>query len=512
MTQHSEARSVLPQRMTDRRLNSGVAHTHRDILFVLSGMFLAIFITAIDQTIVAPALPAIAQDLGDSKHLPWLVTGFFFAVTIVTPLYGKLSDIHGRRVMVLIGITLFVTGSLICATSSTLLVAILGRVVEGAGAGGLMSTTQVVVADLVPPKQRGRYLAYTATIVLCGNLLGPVLGGWFVQYFDWTLIFWINVPLGIVAYWTSHVTLKCLPRYERPHQLDLLGAGFLAAATLTVLLVLSWGGTRNGWASKDILILAGTSLILWIGFGLRLQRAPEPFLRPELFRNKTVFPGMLSAGASVGAFSVLIVFVPLYFRTIGFTPAETGYALIPLAAGGSVGAFVCARVAGKVDGYARLPMTCLAIAVATSVALALAAFGISIPLVLVALGLISFCTGAVAIICTIAIQNALAPHQFGTATAAMNFMRALSSALVVAFIGAILPVAVGETSIFDTPANLAIDGPDRAAIIFRRMFLSTGVLYLFSMIALAVMEKRPLRAHVFSAHDRKILGGLKNDH
>ena len=435
----------------------------------------------------------MGQDFQNAKYLPWMVTGFFFSVTVATPLYGKLADTHGRRAMILLGIALFVLGSIVCAMAASIATAIVGRLIEGLGAAGLMSTSQVVVADLVPTKKRARYLTYTASIWLGGNFLGPILGGWLIEHYDWRLIFWLNVPFGLIAFWTSWVTLKHLPRFERPHKLDLVGAALLAMATLTLLLYFSFADGRFGWFSRPTVALAVASIVLWMGFALRIQRAPEPFIRPELLRSPVILPAMISAGCTIGAFSALLVFVPIFFRMVGMGTQETGAALIPLAAGTSIGALISARVAEKAHNYTYLPM--LSLGLSAMLCLLLAAADLPPNAVSLALGFISLSIGAVLIICTIAIQNSLEPHQFGSATSAMNFVRALCSAVVVGLTGAVLPVTVDGVSIYDTISTGGSLSEDQAAI-FTRLFLASASFLLIALLAMWKMEVRPLRNHV----------------
>jgi len=216
--------------------------SHREVRSVIAGIIVAMLLAALDQTIVATALPTIGRELGDLEHLPWVVTANLLAATAVTPLYGKFSDIHGRRVTLLIGITTFVLGAVACALAPTMILLILARGLQGLGGGGLISLAQTIIADVVAPKERGRYQVYIASVFMAASVLGPVLGGFFAEHLHWSAIFWLDVPLGALALWMAYASLRHLPRHERRHRLDLLGALLLVGATVTLMLALSWGG------------------------------------------------------------------------------------------------------------------------------------------------------------------------------------------------------------------------------------------------------------------------------
>src|SRR5689334_9413412 len=233
-----------------------------DIRWINAGIMLAMLLAALDQTIIATALPTIGRELGDLEHLPWVVTVYLLAATAVTPLYGKFSDSHGRRVTMLIGITVFILGSIACALAPDMLVLILARGLQGLGGGGLIALGQTIIGDLVAPKERAKYQVYFASVFMTSSLVGPVLGGFFAEHLHWSVIFWINLPLGLIALGITFHTLKKLPRHDRPHTLDLLGALLLVAATVSLLLALGWGGLRYPWFSGPVIGLVVGSLVL----------------------------------------------------------------------------------------------------------------------------------------------------------------------------------------------------------------------------------------------------------
>ena len=226
--------------------------SHGDIRTIVFGLMLAMFLAALNQTIVATALPTIGRDFDDFELLPWVVTAYLLTSTAVAPLYGKLSDIHGRRAMMLASIGIFIAGSAACAVAPNMIMLILGRGLQGIGGGGILPLAQSIMADAVAPRERGRYQAYMGSVWVTAGLGGPVIGGILAEHFHWSIIFWVNVPIGLVAAVMAHNSLKRLPRHDRKHKLDLIGAGLMTASAIPLLLALTWGGTRYPWLSPPI--------------------------------------------------------------------------------------------------------------------------------------------------------------------------------------------------------------------------------------------------------------------
>src|SRR5664280_548152 len=219
--------------------------THPEVRAIVLGIMLAMFLGALDQTIVATALPTIGRHFSNLGDLAWVVTAYLLTATAATPLYGKLSDIHGRRVMMLIAIVIFVAGSLVCALAPSMIALVLGRALQGVGGGGLMVLAQTIIADIASPRERGRYQGYIGAVFATSSIGGPVLGGFLTEHLDWSLIFWINLPLGLAALGMTSNVLKRVPFHPRKHSLDLLGALLMMTAAVALLLALSWGGRRS---------------------------------------------------------------------------------------------------------------------------------------------------------------------------------------------------------------------------------------------------------------------------
>src|SRR3954447_21679342 len=211
------------------------ALTHPEIRAIVVGIMLAMFLGALDQTIVATALPTIGRHFGDLEQLSWVVTAYLLTGTAVTPLYGKLSDIHGRRAMMLIAICLFVLGSVACALAPSMTALVLGRALQGLGGGGLMALSQTIIADIVSPRERGRYQGYIGAVFAVSSVGGPVLGGFLTEHLDWSLIFWINLPLGLAALGMTSSVLRRVPFTPRKHRLDYVGAALMVIAAVALL-------------------------------------------------------------------------------------------------------------------------------------------------------------------------------------------------------------------------------------------------------------------------------------
>src|SRR5215471_10894981 len=259
--------------------------THRDARAVVIGVLLPVFMGSVDTTILASALPTIGRDLGSIHALPWLITAYLIAATAVTPLYGKISDIRGRRLTLAIAISIAMAGSLICALAPNMFVLIAGRIVHGLGGGGLTSLAMVVLGDIAAPKDRGRYYAYFALTYSTAGATGPALGGFLADQLHWSVIFWLNIPMGLVALGFTLALLRRLPRYERPHRLDVIGAVLIMTAGVALMLALNLGRATFSWTSFPILALFAVGCALGVAFIVRLMTAPEPLIPLAILAN-----------------------------------------------------------------------------------------------------------------------------------------------------------------------------------------------------------------------------------
>ncbi|MFC4175476.1 MDR family MFS transporter [Microvirga sp. GCM10011540] len=489
------------------RPGRGDTLSQAEIRTIILGVMLAMLLAALDQTIIATALPTIGRELGDLEHLPWVVTVYLLTATAVTPLYGKFSDSYGRRVTMLIGIVVFILGSIACALAPTMIALILARGVQGLGGGGLIALAQTIVADLVPPRERGRYQVYFASVFMTSSLLGPVLGGFFAEHLHWSVIFWINLPLGLIALFIAFHGLKKLPRFDRPHRLDLLGAFLMVAATVSLLLALSWGGLRYPWGSWPIVSLFAGSAVIWVLFAIRMRLAPEPLIPPGVLHNPVVRMGTLSACFGMGTYIGLTIYLPVYFETVrGLSASLSGLALIPLMAGTVVGATLSGRMMAKVTHYKRLPVVGLVVAMAATAVLAVLGNGISLLAVEGLLAVISIGLGTLLPVSTVAIQNAVSPHELGTATGAANFFRSLGGAFIVAIFGAIVLSGtgmVGAASFESLAASAARSGINLSDV-FSYVFMAAVIGFGLAFAFLLAMEERPLKGSAIKAAEAAI--------
>ena len=472
--------------------------SHTDIRTIVIGVGVAMFLGALDQTIIGAALPAIAADLGDFNAISWVASIYLLTATAVTPLYGKYSDIKGRRTALTLGIALFVAGSAACAVAPTMGWLIAARALQGLGGGGLISLAQTIVADIVAPKERGRYQIYFASVFLLSSLLGPTLGGFFTQHLHWTLIFWINLPLGALAYVISSAALKRLPRHDRPHELDLLGAVLLVAATVTLMLALHDGGTAYAWNSPRILGLFATSFMLWLSFVWRVRRAREPLIPLSVLGNKVVSRATVAASCGMGAYIGLSIYLPVYFQSArGLSISASGLGLIPLMVGTVVGATIAGQLMGRIVHYKRIPTIGLFVATLGAAILTFWADRLPLSVFETVLALISVGLGTVLPTTTVAIQNAVQLHELGTATGTMNFFRQLGSAVTVAIFGALLNAseAAGEAT------NAAASLPPNA---FQPIFAATAIGFAVAFAFILWMKERPLRSSAKHAAEASI--------
>ncbi len=465
---------------------------------IILGILLAMLLAALDQTIVATALPTIGSELNDLEHLQWVVTAYLLSATAVTPLYGKLADIHGRRRMLLIAIVTFVFGSLLCALAPSMIVLIAARFIQGLGGGGLIALAQTIVADVVSPRERMRYQAYFASVFVTSSVVGPVIGGFFAQNLHWSLIFWINLPLGAAALAMTYGVLKRLPRHERPHKLDVVGALLMAFAATTLLLALSWGGSTYPWTSPQVIGLIVATVVAWVLFATRLLTAAEPFVPLAVMFNPVVGTGTAANFFVVGTMVGLTIFVPIYFEAVvGLTASQSGLALIALMGGTVTGAQIAGRIMAWSEHYKRGPAGGLVVAVIGAALLAWRAGALPLWQIEVLLAVTGMGMGTIFPVTTVSIQNAVEPHQLGTATATFNFFRSLGSAILVAVFGAIFLSGLGVSgqSIGSLEKLVAIAAKNGTPIgpVFTMIFGAAAITLTVGLICFLAMEEKPLK-------------------
>jgi len=483
-----------------------MSRSRREFWTVIAGMMLILALAALDQNIVSTALPRIVGDLGGLSHLSWVVTAFILTSTATTPLYGKLSDMYGRRAMFFLAVTIFLAGSALCGLSQSLGALIAFRAIQGVGAGGLLPLVQTAVADLVGPRERGRYQGLFVAVFSVCSVAGPVLGGVITDWLSWRWIFYVNIPVGTIALALIAAGFR-RPARKVAHRVDYAGAALLTLATTAMLLALSWGGTVFPWGSPQVAGLAGGAVVLLVLLVGRERVADEPVLPPHLFGN-TVF--RLSAAVmtlnAVAMFGT-IIFMPLFFQLVmGESATRAGLLISPLMAGVLVASILGGHLVSRTGRYKALPVLGMAASAGAFLGLAWLtenADGVQgIEVCLIALG---FGLGLSMPTLTVAIQNAVDPRDLGVATSAAIFFRSLGSAVGVALSGAIVAVHLHGAGL-STVANQAIESianlppGDRTAIIdaYRHaigtsLFVGSVVAAAAFLIATAIPE-RPLRS------------------
>jgi len=331
---------------------------------------------------------------------------------------------------------------------------------------------------------------------MAASVLGPVLGGLLTDYVHWSLIFWINVPMGAVALVMTDRALRRLPRHERPHKLDLLGAGLMVAAALVLMLALAWVGRRYAWNSPQIVAMLAASVLLWGLFALRLARAPEPFIPPAMLRDRVVRAIIVTAFFSIGTVIGITIMTPLYLELVlGLNASQSSLALIALVTGTTIGSVVAGRLVARLTHYKPVPIVGLAISIAGLAVLAAAPAGVTLISASALLAAIGFGLGPMYPITTVIIQNVVEPHQFGIVTGMLNFFRQLGGAIVVAAFGAIVLGALGsagDAAALETLAGVNRSGIDFAAT-FRWVFVAAAVYLALACLAMMAVEERPLR-------------------
>jgi EmrB/QacA subfamily drug resistance transporter len=471
--------------------------THPEIRAVFYGLMLGGFLSAVNQTIVATALPTIGREFNDFQNLSWVVIAYLLSSTIVAPLYGKLADIHGRRGMMLAAVGLFIAGSALCGIAPDMPTLLAGRTLQGIGGGGIVPMVQITVADMVTPRERAHYQAYMGTAWVVAGVAGPALGGIIADHMHWSMIFWLNVPLGFLTAFLLNRSMKKLPAAGRKHDLDLLGAALVMMAAMLFLLALTTGGTRVPWLSAPIAGLIGGAIVLTAISVWWLRRAPEPFLPGNVLMNPVMRRGTAATSFAMAVLTGFMIYLPLYFQMVHkLTPTQAGLALVPVIVLTTPGSMMSGRAMMHLTHYKLSPYVGLTICTAAVAAMA-AWPDMPVLWAVTAVSLIGFGVGTVFPIATVCVQNAVWRHEVGTATGAMNFFRALTSALAVAIMGAILLAGLGfaperggiGTEVMATSAG---DAGANVAGVFQWVFVAALVFSMLALVALILMEERPL--------------------
>jgi EmrB/QacA subfamily drug resistance transporter len=404
---------------------------------VFGGLLLVMLLAALDQTIVATALPTIVGDLGGLSHISWVVTAYLLAQTAVTPLYGKLGDMYGRKIVLQVGLVVFLFGSALCGLSQSLDQLIAFRALQGLGGGGLMVSAQAAIGDVVPPRERGRYTGMFGAVFGLASVAGPLLGGFLTGHLSWRWIFYVNLPLGVLAFFVLAATLPAAA--ERVHHVvDYLGTLLLAAGLSAIVLAASLGGTSYGWGSPFIVCLWIVGVLLLAAFTFAERRAPEPVLPPRLLANR-VFVVTSAVGFVVGfALFGAITYLPLFLQVVkGASPTGSGLQLLPLMGGLLITSIVSGQIITRTGRYKPFPIAgtavmALGLYLLSTMNPASSQTSISLFMFVLGLGL-----GMVMQVLVLAVQNAVEYADLGVATSGATLFRSIGGSLGTAALGAI---------------------------------------------------------------------------
>jgi EmrB/QacA subfamily drug resistance transporter len=409
----------------------------RALATVFAALMLGMFLAALDQTIVSTALPTIVGDLGGLNHLSWVVTSYLLASTVSTPIYGKLGDMYGRKPVFLAAIVIFLAGSMLAGLSQTMAELIGFRFLQGAGAGGLMVSAQAIIADIVPPRQRGRYMGLIGSVFAVASVAGPLLGGFFVDQISWRWVFYVNLPVGVLAILIVIFKLH-LHTPQTRHRIDYAGATLLTGGVGALILLTTWGGTEYAWSSSLIVGLGVAGVVLLAAFLWQERRALEPIVPLALFRS-SVFNVSSAMGATIGmAMFGAIIFIPLYLQLVyGVSATESGLRMLPLMIGLLVAAISSGRAISRIGRYKAFPIAGTGTLVVGMFLLSRLGVGTAPWLASVYMLVVGVGIGLVMQVLVLVVQNDARPENIGVATSTATFFRSMGGSFGVAVFGAI---------------------------------------------------------------------------
>jgi EmrB/QacA subfamily drug resistance transporter len=434
--------------------------THRRLMMVLGALMLAVFMSSIETSIIATALPTIAGEFNAFESFAWVATAYIVTSTIATPLLGKMSDLYGRRLIFQTTMGIFVVGSILCGMSQSMGQLIAARAVQGLGGGAIQALAFAILGDILPPRERGRYVGFFTLAFVGSALLGPLAGGFIVEHFSWPWIFYVNVPFAIIAAGVCHVALR-LPFPRRDAKLDVWGAALLSLSIAALMIGLEEGS--DGWTQPLVLVLFAVAVVGTVVFLLVERRAAEPMIPLHLFSNKVVRTSvLLGMCAGVYVFGAG-PFLPLYFQDSLFvSPTESGLRVLPQMLGVTIGTFGVGRLIANTGKYKRYPVIGATLAVVGLLFVAQIDGATTYAFLVVPMILMGFGASSVFTTTSIASQNAVEFRDLGVATATVMFFRSLGGSFGLAVFGTVLNATIRT----ELPRRLGV-APDEASGLIR---------------------------------------------
>lgn len=497
-------------------------HARRTLVLLFITLMVVMLLASLSQMVLSSALPTLVGELDGVEHLSWVITAYLLASTVTMPIYGKVSDLLGRKPLLIVAVLLFIAGSVLGGLATDMTSLITARAVQGLGGGGLMVLSQAAIADVVPARERGKYMGILGGVFALSSVAGPLLGGWFTEGPGWRWTFWMNVPLGLIAV-VAIIVLMRIPAPQREGRvcIDVLGMALLVVATTALVLIATWGGSQYDWTSPEIIELAGVAFVAAVLFVIVERRAADPVIPMHLFGDRNfvlaTVAGLLVSVAMFGA----IGYLPTYFQmSVGATATEAGLLMIPMMASLLITSIVSGAIISRTGRYKLIPVLGT-IVLAIGLGL-LSSVTIDTPVAVVCayMAVIGIGLGTSMQVMTLVVQNSFSHREVGTATAAHNFFRQVGGSLGSAIVGSVFVARLTELLLERLPEGATNGGgtgsltpglvaslPDalRIPIItsyneaLMPIFLGVVPLALVAVVLLAAIVEKPLATTI--AHE-----------